>query len=741
MKIKKHLITALAMTSMIATSTVTTYGANGAEAGVPLNKIPYTQITQDFGPKSIKELKPKNNFLQPDKQNVKAKSFVAKSYIDTKKVADEKASALVSAYGCTSVQYALIDNGKMVLSGNAGTYEKGSNTSLTADNMYGIGSISKVFVTTAVMKLADEGKVNLDTPVTHYIKNFKMADKRYKKITVRMLLNHSSGLMGSSFSNAILFNDNSTYAHDSLLKQLRTQRLKAAPGEYSVYCNDGFDLAEILVERVTGTSYTNYIAKNITGPLKMKDTKTPLSDFDRNKLAKTYYTGIDKALPVEDFNAIGCGGIYSSAEDLCNFATTFTKNSNGVLSDKAIKAMQSKEYSRGIWPSATDSIFSYGLGWDSVNLYPFNRYNIKALEKGGDTKFYHSSLIVLPKENVAMAVVSSGGSSSLDELMAEGVLLSALKEKGAISKIKADKTFAKPKKTVVPDKIKKFEGTYAAHSNFINIEISKSGILKESYPQIPQYGTQTYVYTKKGSFVSNDGTDSLKFVKAKNKKTYLEEESYVSAQYLGQTVDDEFIAQKDKVKKLSKAVSDAWKNREGKKYYALNERYSSMSYMYACPYAQVAFSKGFKGYYGMDKITGQNTATAFLDGPGMLARDQYDYKFYKKDNVEYLSSDGSIFVEEAAIGTLPTDDKFNCKINNDGYAQWYKISDASAGKEITVDMPKNAGFAVYNSNGSLVNDTVISGDNKVTLPKDGRIVFLGDANADFTVQYSTSSNE
>ena len=95
------------------------------------------------------------------------------------------------------------------------------------------------------MQLAEAGRVSLDAPVTRYLKDFKMADERYRQITVRMLLNHSSGLMGSHFENAMLFGDADPVAADSLLEQLSTQRLKADPGAYSVYCNDGFTLAEL----------------------------------------------------------------------------------------------------------------------------------------------------------------------------------------------------------------------------------------------------------------------------------------------------------------------------------------------------------------------------------------------------------------------------------------------------------------------------------------------------------------
>ena len=72
-----------------------------------------------------------------------------------------------------------------------------SDTSITAaddsEYIYCVGSVSKVYSTAAVMQLVDEGKVELDAPVTEYIPEFRMADPRYKDITVRMLMDHTSG--------------------------------------------------------------------------------------------------------------------------------------------------------------------------------------------------------------------------------------------------------------------------------------------------------------------------------------------------------------------------------------------------------------------------------------------------------------------------------------------------------------------------------------------------------------------
>ncbi|GMX60117.1 hypothetical protein Elgi_68840 [Paenibacillus elgii] len=122
-----------------------------------------------------------------------------------------------------SVQYALIDNGKTTVSGQIGKNDK----PLTKDTLNGIASVSKVFGAASVMKLVDEGKIDLYTPVVQYITDFNMKYERYRHISPRMLLNHSSSLRGTGSMNETLFEDNDTYAHDTLLQTLSEETFEA----------------------------------------------------------------------------------------------------------------------------------------------------------------------------------------------------------------------------------------------------------------------------------------------------------------------------------------------------------------------------------------------------------------------------------------------------------------------------------------------------------------------------------
>ncbi|SDY95019.1 serine hydrolase domain-containing protein [Bacillus sp. 166amftsu] len=649
---------------------------------------------------------------------------------ELKKIAAEKAALLTKSHGATSVQYALIDNGKLILSGQAGKNDMEGKQPLTKDTLYGIGSVSKMYATAAVMKLVDEGKVDLDAPVVRYVPDFEMKDGRYKRITPRMLLNHSSGLQGSTLSNAFLFNDNDTYAHDVLLQQLSKQNLKADPGAFSVYCNDGFTLAEILVERVSGMSFTEFLHQRFTEPLKMHRTKTPQDKWRDEKRAGLYFPPYQGQLPIESVNVIGTGGISSTAEDMVRFSQLFMGQGKGILSDKVVKAMEQEEYKKGMWPGDGDNIFNYGLGWDSVKLYPFSEYEIKALAKGGDTALQHAILVVLPEQRMAVAVLSSGGRSSTNQLMATELLLAALKENGTIKDVKPNKSFGKPVKVKMPQDVAKNAGFYGNSETHFKIEITKKGELF-----LTSNREEKYVYTADGSFINEKGTSKLNFVIEKNGRTYLKESTYKSHPGLGQGVMTHYLAEKLEDNVLSKKTAAAWAKREGVKFYLVNEKFSSIEYLVQPKLiiTQINRDEGLAGYWDGKKIIGPNTATHQLQIPVMNGRDTTETHFYTEGGNEYMEMAGLLYVSGSNVKPLDVGRSSKVTLQANGHAKWFTIPKAAAGKMMNVTLPSKGSFVVYDEKGVCVNFTVVSGNNKVKLPKNGTVVFAGAPNSEFVI--------
>lgn len=650
--------------------------------------------------------------------------------------AKKRAAMLTQLYGLSSVQYALIQDGKITLSGQSGLSSREKKQAPTSETMYGIGSISKMFTTAAIMKLTEEGVLDLDTPVVKYIPEFTMADERYKDITARMLVNHSSGLMGGTISDALMYGDKDTSYHDDFLDSLKTQRLIADPGAYSVYCNDGFTLAEILIEKVSGKSFTQYMKDEVETPLGLNNTKTPQDQFQWSRLAGIFQGNGTKALPADVLSAIGAAGMYSTAEDLCRFSQAFMKQSNGLLSAASVKAMESKEYLRGMWQEEDKNVLAYGLGWDSVDMYPFSQYGIKALVKGGDTLHYHGGLVVLPEENMAVAVLSAEGSSTLNEIFAQSILEDVLKKEGKIQNILENETLDAPAAAPMTEEEKANAGIYGCYTGLYKVDFKNDNL--EFSPAIGNsIGVQKFYHASDGKYYSADKSTYLSFVKESNGRNYLWVGVYTTVPGIGQTYTANYQAQRMPENKVSSSVQKAWNARYGKGYFIVSLKYSAQQYTAGSMAIAVSKARELSGYVDYAAIVGKNMAKVDMQIPMAMGRDLMDYQIEAKNGTEYLKMAGITAISEDAIKNLSTKSKSTVKIGSDGFAKWYSVGKKSASKKvkITISNKKKGAFAIYGSNGACQTHSYISGKKTVTLPKGGYIVFAGDKGAKFSVTY------
>lgn len=624
---------------------------------------------------------------------------------------------------------------------------------------YGIGSLSKMFCTAAVMKLVDEKKIDLDTPLTHYIPDFSMSDERYKKITPKMLLNHSSGLLGTTSHNGFLYGDGDTKFHDTFLAQLKSQELKADPGEYSVYCNDGFMLAEILVERVSGMSYTKYLRKEISEPLGLKDTFT-LQEHEKEDTAAPVYYG-DYTLPNVNCQFLGSGGIYSTADDLCRFSQIFMQNGNKFLSKASVDLMSKPWYKEDeICVSEGDSQCGFGLGWDCVNAYPYNLYGMKALTKGGDVNGYHTGLTVLPEQNLSVAITTSGGSSTYCQEAAQDIILEVLKEEGLIDEIK--KISMKNVNTAdiapLPEDMKQYEGYYISQ-NMLHVEFSKDGTLLLK-PIGSDYDTvQEYAYTKSGEFVStngyyfsntgnlvsnangNKGFTKFKFSKQPNGKTYIMGTIYESTMGLGEAAYTLPLAEKIEPAASDEKTIKTWEKRTNKKYFMTDETFNSSAFLdhpimeirlidevpgYVLGYVNNVGTKGLR-------IIDSDTAKCEIDLPGIIGRDLIDFKFQTNDKIEYFYTDSYSYEgKEAVRSSLELPEEY--KITSEDSTAWYEIQKDDAGNEIQIKAPGNGAYYVYDKDNTCIASSLFKeASGSIVLPEDGYLVLTGKRGAVFDI--------
>ncbi len=153
----------------------------------------------------------------------------------------------------------------------------------TPDSVFQIGSIGKVFTTTLIMQLVDEGRLTLDDPVIKHLKDFAVADRAYAQaITVRQLLNHTSGLDGDFFTA----DDPEGPSAASYVRKMALLPNLYPPGDGPMtYCNSGFVVAGRIVEVLTGMTWQHAVTEKIVKPLGLRNVVAFPQDGLRYRMA------------------------------------------------------------------------------------------------------------------------------------------------------------------------------------------------------------------------------------------------------------------------------------------------------------------------------------------------------------------------------------------------------------------------------------------------------------------------
>ena len=280
------------------------------------------------------------------------------------------------------------------------------------DDLYNVGSVSKIYVTAAVMKLVQEGRISLDEPVRRYLPDWRMADERCGEITVRMLLNHSSGIPGTNLHDHLDLEEEEelyTGKYRNTPAYWQTVKLRARPGSFSSYGNDGFDLVAEVVEAVTGKPYIRWLREQITGPA------GAFSAGVGRRLAEGHVKVACRGDEPEYYNCFGAGAIHTTVPECAMFGSLFI-DSRGVIGQAYLdetRRPQGATFLQGAYDAA-----DYCLGWDS--LYNRNRIPLGegAVIKSGGTEQFTSYLLVSPACGLSLAIsaTNDGGAPWLEVL-------------------------------------------------------------------------------------------------------------------------------------------------------------------------------------------------------------------------------------------------------------------------------------------------------------------------------------
>jgi CubicO group peptidase (beta-lactamase class C family) len=290
---------------------------------------------------------------------------------------------------------------------------------VSTETLFGAASISKPVTALGVLKLVEEGGIDLDTDVNQYLKRWKVPDNQFtakQKVTVRELLNHTSGI---GTNNGDIYDPSEPIP--TLLQLLEGEKpartppvqVEAIPGTKFAYSNGGYLVLSLLIQDVTGEEFGAYMKRTVLDPIGMKHSTfdAPLPHEWQAHAATAYGEDGKWAVPPSKYVAanLAAGGLWSTPTDLARMLLEVRREYDGkshtVLHQKTMRMMLTP----GIGPAPSRR---WGLGFE-VSGSPENKY----IRHEGSAYFQNDMVEYLNGNGIVVMTSGGGGTALEDEVL------------------------------------------------------------------------------------------------------------------------------------------------------------------------------------------------------------------------------------------------------------------------------------------------------------------------------------
>ena len=320
-------------------------------------------------------------------------------------------------YHVPGMSIAVIDHGRVEWTAGYGV-KRLDGPPVTPDTLFNAASMTKPITAIAVLRLVQEGKINLDAPVNSYLKSWKLPENQYtihRQVTVRELLNHTSGI--GTHNGEVIDPDKGL---PTLLQMLNGQkpatispvRVEAIPGSKFAYSNGGYLVLQLLIHTVTGMTYAQYERQTVLRPLHMNHSvfDDPLTAQQASSAATGYWeNGVSAIAPAHFMEPnLAAGGLWTTASDYAKFIIELQREYAGVSHLILDRKMARMMITPGMGPSES---MRWGLGVH-VGGTPPNLF----FEHGGSGVFQTESIGYLNGDGVVILTNGGGGGKLVDEI-------------------------------------------------------------------------------------------------------------------------------------------------------------------------------------------------------------------------------------------------------------------------------------------------------------------------------------
>lgn len=333
--------------------------------------------------------------------------FLNVSFAQDKAKQIEELITKYNQYGQFNGSALIAENGKVILKKGFGSANMEWNILNQPDTKFRLGSISKQFTAFLIVKLAEEGKIKLDVPITTYLPDYPKATG--EKITIHNLLTHTSGIPNyTSFPNFFKDKSRNPYTPEEFVKTFSNLPLEFNPGEKFNYSNSGYFLLGYIIEKISGKSYEQYLQETILTPLKMVNSGYDHSDvIIKNRAAGYEKRGkkiinssyLDMSIPY------AAGSLYSTVEDL--YIWDQALYTNKLLSSKSMESLFNSYIKAGKG--------SYGYGW-FIEEADGASGKVKVIEHGGGINGFNTIIYRIPGDKNLIVLLNNTGGTVLNEI-------------------------------------------------------------------------------------------------------------------------------------------------------------------------------------------------------------------------------------------------------------------------------------------------------------------------------------
>ncbi|NND71515.1 MAG: serine hydrolase [Rhodothermales bacterium] len=317
---------------------------------------------------------------------------------------DEIVPRLLDEYSVPGAAIALIENGEIIAMQGYGYADVQNGTPVTENTQFRLGSISKPFTAWALLKLAEDGLVNLDLPADTYLERWEIPSGSFdaSRVTIRRLLSHTAGTSVEYFDD---------YGPTETVPELvdlvsgadrdhhRVELVKP-PGLQWLYSDGGYAILEMIVEDVTGSTFEEYVSEKILDGLKISST-----GYSASRQLATSYNSVGTRLVEEQYASKAASGLYSTLSDMAAFAAM---NLGATASDDFKTDVISEESLLLAQTPAPDTRGGYGLGYSTRLTLAGDA----VVGHGAAAAGWHSNFAVLPARGQGIVILtnsSSGG--------------------------------------------------------------------------------------------------------------------------------------------------------------------------------------------------------------------------------------------------------------------------------------------------------------------------------------------